>query len=79
MVCGMPSSALGSRGIEGLGEALGAPALTLLARHNLQCATTMMARRMPFMTCEVTMMILSYDWMEDATSVVRSILRVTFM
>lgn len=57
----MPSSTLGSRGIEGLGEALGAPALGLLARHNFQCTATVMARRMPFMTHVVTVMILSYE------------------
>lgn len=62
MVFGMPSSALGSRGIEELREALGAPGPdTLLARHNFQCAAAVVATRMPFVTFEVTMMILSCE------------------
>lgn len=62
MLCGMPSSALGSWGIEGLGEALrGPPGLTLLARHNFHCATNVISRRMPLMVCEVALMSLSCD------------------
>lgn len=83
MVCGMPSSAVGSRGIEELGEALGPLALGLLARQNIQCATTMMARRMPFMTHVVRMMIFELWRMENTlmshkntTCLMGSILRV---
>lgn len=79
----MPSSALGSRGIEELGEALGPQALGLLARQNIQCATTVMARRMPFMTHVVRMMVFELWWVENTlmshkntTSLMRSILRV---
>lgn len=55
----MPSRAPG--GIEGFGETLGPPGLGVLALHNFQQAATLMARRMPFITCVVPVVSLSYE------------------